>query len=493
MLGDFYLATGNLDKASAEYTALYQEHPKDIQVKKNYVQLLIQNKRFDEARQLNDEILKASPKDAEALLCGAQLQIAAGDTNGATVALQTVIRSEPNNAAAHYQLGVAFQKSGDMENAKVEWLNAVRIRPDLLEAQRSLALLAMRQGDMGALESAAAQLIRLQPVSLEGYSLRAVSYINRQNFAAAEEDISKAIEINPQSHLGYVQRGNLKFVQKQYGDASKAYQDALDRDPNSTDALRGLTNTFLAQNQVDKAIASANAQIAKSPANTSFYDLLGTILLRNKKDLNGAEAALHKSAELDKNNSDAVIKLGQVQAARGDIDQAIATCQQAVHYLPNAPQLYFLLGQLYDSKRDWTKAQDAYQKTLSLKPGDPLAANNLANVMLQSGGNIDVAMSLAESARRGMPNSPNPADTLGWIYYQKGVYGSAISMLQEALKLQSKQHAPDSAEIHYHLGMAYVKAEKPALARQQLEQVLKINPNYSEAADVKRQLDSLKS
>jgi len=158
MLGDFYLATGNLDKASAEYTALYQEHPKDIQVKKNYVQLLIQNKRFDEARQLNDEILKASPKDTEALLCGAQLQIAAGDTNGATVALQTVIRSEPNNAAAHYQLGVAFQKSGDMENAKVEWLNAVRIRPDLLEAQRSLALLAMRQGDMGALESAAARI-----------------------------------------------------------------------------------------------------------------------------------------------------------------------------------------------------------------------------------------------------------------------------------------------------------------------------------------------
>ena len=102
-------------------------------------------------------------------------------------------------------------------------------------------------------------------------------------------------------------------------------------------------------------------------------------------------------------------------------------------------------------------------------------------------------MSLAETARRGMPDSPNVADTLGWIYYQKGVYGSAISMLQEALKLQSKQHAPDNPNIHYHLGMAYAKAEKPALARQQLELVLKINPNYSEAAEVKKQLDSLKS
>ena len=192
MLGDYYRTTGDLDKATAEYAALYQEHPKDIQVKNNYTQLLIQKNRFDEARKLNDEVLKVSPEDTEALLYRAQLQIAAGDASGATVALQTVIKSEPNNAAAHYQLGVAFQNSGDVANAKVEWLNAVRIRPDLLEAQRSLALLAMRQGDMGALEAATTQLIRLEPASAEGYSLRAVSHINRQQYAAAEEDITQS-------------------------------------------------------------------------------------------------------------------------------------------------------------------------------------------------------------------------------------------------------------------------------------------------------------
>ena len=77
-----------------------------------------------------------------------------------------------------------------------------------------------------------------------------------------------------------------------------------------------------------------------------------------------------------------------------------------------------------------------------------------------------------------MPDSPDAADTLGWVYYQKGVYGSAISMFQEALKLQSKLHAPDNPDIHYHLGMAYLKTQQPALARQQLEQVLKIKPDY---------------
>jgi len=41
--------------------------------------------------------------------------------------------------------------------------------------------------------------------------------------------------------------------------------------------------------------------------------------------------------------------------------------------------------------------------------------------------------------------------------------------------------------------MAYLKAEKPVLARQQLEQVLKLDPDYREAAQVKKQLNGLKS
>ena len=102
-------------------------------------------------------------------------------------------------------------------------------------------------------------------------------------------------------------------------------------------------------------------------------------------------------------------------------------------------------------------------------------------------------MSLAQIARQQMPDSPIAADTLGWAYYQKGAYRSAVSMLQEALKLQEKNKAPESADIHYHLGLAYQKTEQPALARQQLERVLRINPNYSEAAEIKKQLTSLKS
>jgi tetratricopeptide (TPR) repeat protein len=135
---------------------------------------------------------------------------------------------------------------------------------------------------------------------------------------------------------------------------------------------------------------------------------------------------------------------------------------------------------------------EALVKLAILNP-DPLASNNLAKVMLETGGNLDVALSLAQTARRGLPDSPGVADTLAWIDYQKGAYQSAVGLLQEALKLQEKNKMPDNPDIHYHLGMAYEKTDHPALARQHLEQVLKINPNYRDAVEVKKQLIALKS
>jgi tetratricopeptide (TPR) repeat protein len=299
--------------------------------------------------------------------------------------------------------------------------------------------------------------------------------------------------VAPGNSAGYVQLGNLNFAQKRFAEAEASYRQALDRDPKSNDALRGLMNTYVAQKQVDAAIAAANLQIAKVQGNSGFYDLLGTVLFQQKKDLNGAAAALTKATQLDLNNTDARIKLGQVQAADGHVDDAIATYQHGLKDNPQEASFYVLLGQLLQSRRDWNGATEAYQKALAIKPENPLASNDLASVMLQSGGNLDVALSLAQTARRGMPDSPSVADTLGWIYYQKGAYRSAVDSLREALKLGQESNSADNPTFHFHLGMAYAKSGQATLARQQLQQVLKLNPNSSDAEDAKKQLAELKS
>jgi tetratricopeptide (TPR) repeat protein len=390
-------------------------------------------------------------------------------------------------------LGIAFDQVGNIAQAESEWRDAVRLAPNLVEAQRALASVALSRNDMAALDQSATQVVALQPTSPDGYALLAVSAMNRKQYAKAEQLVQKAIEVAPKSAVGYIQLGNLKFLQKQFADAEKAYQQALENDPASADALSGLMNIYVSQKQVDKAVAVANAQITKAANSSAFYDLLGTLLFNNKKDLNGAEAALRKSADLDKSNSDALVKLGQVQIAKGSVDQAISTYQNSIKDNPREASFYILMGELYESKQEWDKAKEAYQKALEIRPDNPLASNNLAYVMLENGGNVDVALSLAQVGRRGMPDSPNAADTLGWVYFQKGAYRSAIDLFQEAIKLTEKNKVADDATFHYHLGLAYQKDNQPGLARQQLERVLKINPNYTSAAEVKKALSQLKS
>jgi tetratricopeptide (TPR) repeat protein len=176
--------------------------------------------------------------------------------------------------------------------------------------------------------------------------------------------------------------------------------------------------------------------------------------------------------------------LSSVQVSRGSVDQAIGGYQRALQSNPRDVRLYVSLGSLLETRNEWEQAEGYYQKALDIKPDYALAANNLAYLMLDHGGNINVALSLAQAGRRGLPDQPYSADTLGWAYYQQGLYDSAIGLFQEAIR----EEKPDakSATYRFHLGMSYVKANKTALAKQQLEETLQINPNYNQADQLRK-------
>jgi cellulose synthase operon protein C len=172
-------------------------------------------------------------------------------------------------------------------------------------------------------------------------------------------------------------------------------------------------------------------------------------------------------------------------------DQALATYLQSIKDNPREPNFYIRAGELYEIQGKYDDARNMYQQAINVQPDNAIAANDLAYIMLQQGGNVDVALSMAQTARRGMPDWPAAADTLGWAYYQKGVYQSAIDLFLEAIRLNEKAGNPSQADFHYHLGLAYQHANQNAQARQQLERVLKINPNYSDAAQVRKALAEL--
>jgi tetratricopeptide (TPR) repeat protein len=486
MLGDFYFANNQLDKAIAEYAVLYQNHAKDMVVKKNYIQLLILKDRLDDARKLNDEVVKAKPDDADAQVYKGEIEIRSGKTNDAINTLQAVLKNDPDNAVAHYQQGLAFDQLGNTNRAADEWREAVRLRPEIVEAHRALAGVAIHRNDPAGLAQEADQIIAFQPGAPDGYLLRAVAEIDRKQYATADEYIHRSLEKEPNNPAAYVQLGNLRMAQNQYAEAQKAYQQGLDQDPNSTDALGGMLNVDRAQKQPDRAIARLKTQLSSYPQNVGFHIMLG-VLLEEKKDLAGAEQEFKQASDLDKKNSEALARLGMVRSERGATDQALQTYLDGSKINPKQITFYQLAGDIYMNRQDWDRAKQQYSKVLEIQPDNPLASNNLAYVMLQQGGNVDMAFQMAQTARKKLPDNANAADTLGWAFYHKHVYTSAINLFKEAVKKE-----PDSALYNYHLGLAYAKTGQAGLAKQQLDRVVKIKPNFPEVDELRRAVEEAK-
>jgi len=115
-----------------------------------------------------------------------------------------------------------------------------------------------------------------------------------------------------------------------------------------------------------------------------------------------------------------------------------------------------------------------------------LAANNLAYRMLENGENVDVALTLAQTARQGMPTSPDTADTLAWAYYHKGTFAFARDLLEDALKTE-----PNNALMQYHLGMVYGKMRDKSNAAIHLRKALSLAPDSPTAKDARTALQGL--
>jgi cellulose synthase operon protein C len=484
LLGDFYIATNQVDKAVAEYAGLYRDHPDDLAVQKNYVQVLIIMGQLDDAAKLEEHLLKKHPRDEDALLYKGQILNGQGHFAEAVQVLETILNDSPGNAMAHYHLGVALNGLGNVERAEGEWRQAVSTRPDLLDAQTALAGVAMRKGDMPAVVSIGDQVVNSRPNLPTGYLLRAMGEIKLNRFAAAGADLSKARQLAPDTAAPDLQIGNLRVAEGRQKEAEASYEQALKIDPSSLEALRGLTELYLREKQPDKALARLNAQTAV--ANTSGYHYLRAAAFSSKQDLNACELELEKALALDKSNLEAIEALAHVEMARGSADQAVAVYEKAVQDNPTNDQLYVSLGNLLESRGNLDGAEQSYKKALQLRPENAEAANNLAYLLVKTGKNFDRALTLAQQARRAMPNSPNAADTLGWVYFKRGMYSQAEQLFQEAAS-----KVPDNPTYQYHLGMAYQGEKHISEARLHLERVLKIDPHYENASDVRKALAEL--
>jgi len=277
----------------------------------------------------------------------------------------------------------------------------------------------------------------------------------------------------------------LRLAQKRTADAEAMFRQALARDPNSFEAVRGIVQVDEVKNKPADAMAFVQEQIKRNPGNAGMFMLLAELQVQAKQ-LKQAEDSANQVLALDKNNVPAMVLLAQLQAADGSPEKAIPLYQRAIELSPRDVRLQVSLGGIYERVGNWQEAQSTYQKVLGLDSENPQASNNLAYLLLEHGGSPNVALTLAQTARRGLPKLPNAADTLGWAYYHNGGYSVAVPLFEDAVKA-----TPNNQTYRYHLGLTYQKLNDPVKAKAELEKVISLNPVSPVADQARRALSQL--
>jgi len=145
-----------------------------------------------------------------------------------------------------------------------------------------------------------------------------------------------------------------------------------------------------------------------------------------------------------------------------------------------------ILAIIYESQKKYDLSIKHYKKILDINPGSSLAMNNLAYRLAEKDGNLNEALNLAQGAKEKNPKDPRVTDTLGWVYYKKGLYDSAIGEF-----IYSVKELPDNATVHYHLGLAYFKKGEIDSAKTALERALNLNAKFEEADHARQILSNL--
>jgi tetratricopeptide (TPR) repeat protein len=241
----------------------------------------------------------------------------------------------------------------------------------------------------------------------------------------------------------------------------------------------------------DKALAMAREAAARLPDMARTQMTLARTLIANGQ---GDEAV--QQAELVQQRWPGQPGVAELyldvmaQAGRADeAFQALTEQRAAGTLLPNAR---VLLARLYAARGEQEQAIELLRSALADQPELPAAQNDLAYMLARGGEELEKATELAQEARANRPDSPEIADTLGFVYLRRNLAEAALVQFDASLQM-SEPGSSRWAVAQYHRGLALRQLGRQADAVAALEQALASGAEFAEAPDAHQVLAELGS
>jgi tetratricopeptide (TPR) repeat protein len=464
---------GELEGALQALDMALEVDPEHLTAKLKKAEMLVQQGyQKDDAEQIAagsviiDEVLASEPTNPDALLVSAKIAVTRSDGEKAVKTASAAVDARPDWAQAHFVLGNALVMIGNTSGARAEVARSVELDPSLLDARRVLARLHSSLGEHEYAVEQGRIYLRVHPDDVDTRILVAQSLVQIGRADEAMRETAKIPADRVDEKVLFAQ-GRLFLAQGKPEEARAALLKANELSPHHPEILRLLLRTEGDMGKLDEAGARIVAAAAANPDNSEFIRLRGTYALR-KGDQKTAEKMFERAIELDPENITAYRQLAALYQDSGRLEETRATYQRAIEKRPDSAQLHHFLAVLYEMDGRTAEAIAGYEKAIQLDEGMGESKNNLAYLLAESGDDLDRALDLAQEAKAMMPESPNAADTLGWVLYRRGIHSAAVGYLREAIA-GLDEDAPQLAMVHHHLAMAYEANDQKDMAIGALE------------------------
>ncbi len=500
-LVSIYQSSEFANKAIEEYRLAIENDPGSEYLNSGLAELYAKTGRISDAVEEAQEIIKRDPNNLEARkLLGRIYLRGLGDQQStpqsqeilkrAIEQYEQIVRIEPNNIENHMLLGRLYRLNNDMLKAENEFKTAVALQPNSEEAVTMLAYLYNEEGD----------------------SKRAAQVLN----AVPEVDRSSKIY----SALGYTYE-----QQHDYKSAIVAYRAAVNEDKDNLEAMRGLAQSLLNDNQTDAALdtfkqivdsdphdAQSYMRIAEVYRRTGRYDLALDALKKagvelqdsvevpfNEAVIYQAEGNYDQAAQLltqllkksekpdgsytasERNNRSIFLeRLGSVYRDQNKTQQAVDTFHKEIDLgdQETSVRAYQQIIDTYQNSKDWKAATATAQEAVNKYPNDRNLKYILAGLTADSG-QPDAAIAQVKAMLKGTPEDRDTYITLANMNARLKRYPEAEDAANHAVQLSTK--AEDKDDAQFTLASIYEREKKYDQSEQLFKQLINSNPSNAAA------------
>jgi len=412
--------------------------PKDLEIKRELAENLLNTEQLGEALKLYQELARANPREPQYLLRVSQ-----------------IYRQQRELAKARE----AHERAKDLDprNLEIQY-NEV----SLLEAE-------------GKLSEAIARLKQI----LEATAKAAYGPPERANRAILLE------------RLGLLYRAN-----EQPEQAAEAFREmaALDAELGARAAAQ-IIETYRACKLFARAEQEAEAAYRQYPNDRMIRVIRASLLA----DLGRGEEAVAEVKKLLEAHRDreAYLALAQICEKAKDFEGMAGALEQAERLSESdedKESILFMRGAMYERMKKYEQAEAEFRKLLAKNPRNASALNYLGYMLADRDVRLEEALELVQRALELDPYNGAYLDSLGWVYYRMGKLEEAERYLRQAL-----ERVPRDPTVNDHLGDVYFRQGKlkEAIAQWQIslkewEASSKAELDPDEVAKVQKKLEGAK-